>query len=187
MRIDRRTGRLLLPIGLTLLAARAEAQTESGVSTDSPEDVVGRLYELVTFEAGQVPDWAEVRSIFLDQAVIVLRLSRDSLPVLSVDGFVAEFQAFIGRTDVREAGFSERVVTMRSTVFGDIAHVLVLYEASIPGSGRDPQQGVDSFQLIRTEGSWRIASVINEVPTDARPVPPELMTQETCTGRTQGV
>jgi hypothetical protein len=165
----------LLALGLALVAVRAHAQTESGTPPETPEDVVGRLYELVTFEAGQTPDWVAVRSIFLDQAVIVLRMSRDSLPVLSVDEFVAEFQAFIEQAKVRETGFSETVVTMRSMVFGDIAHILVLYEASIPGSARGPQQGVDSFQLIRTEGGWRIASVVNEVPTDARPVPEELM------------
>lgn len=165
----------LLALGLALVAARAHAQTESGTPPETPEDVVGRLYELVTFEAGQTPDWAEVRGLFLDQAVIVLRTSRDALPVLSVDGFVAEFEAFIERANVGETGFSETVVTMRSMVFGDIAHILVLYEASIPGSGRGPQQGVDSFQLIRTEGGWRVASVINEVPTDSRPVPRELM------------
>ena len=165
----------LLALGLALVAARAHAQTESGPPPETPEDVVGRLYELVTFEAGQTPDWAAVRSIFLDQAVIVLRTSRDALPVLSVDEFVAEFQAFIERANVGETGFSETVVTMKSMVFGDIAHILVLYEASIPGSARGPQQGVDSFQLIRTEGDWRIASVVNEVPTDARPVPQELM------------
>ena len=165
----------LLALGLALVAARTHAQTGSGSPQETPEVVVGRLYELVTFEAGQTPDWAAVRSIFLDQAVIVLRTSRDALPVLSVDGFVAEFQAFIERAKVGETGFSEMVVTMKSMVFDDIAHILVLYEASIPGSARGPQQGVDSFQLIRTEGGWRVASVVNEVPTDARPVPQELM------------
>jgi hypothetical protein len=165
----------LLALGLALVATRAHAQTEFGTPRETPEDVVGRLYELVTFEAGQTPDWVAVRSIFLDQAVIVLRMSRDSLPVLSVDEFVAEFQGFIERAKVGETGFSETVVTMRSMVFGDIAHILVLYEASISGSARGPQQGVDSFQLIRTEGDWRIASVVNEVPTATRPVPQELM------------
>ncbi len=173
VRIDRRAVGLLA-LGLTLAVARAAAQTESGTPPETPEEVVDRLYELVTFEAGLTPDWAEVRALFLDQAVIVLRTSRDASTVLSVDGFVADFQAFIERADVKESGFAETVVTMRSMVFGDIAHVLVLYEASIPGSSRGPQQGVDSFQLIRTEGGWRVASVVNEVPTDARPVPQEL-------------
>lgn len=176
MMIDRRaTG--LLALGLTLGAASARAQTESGARAGTPEGVVGRLYELVTFEAGRTPDWGEVRSIFLDEALIVLRTSRDASTVFTVDGFVADFEAFIERANVEQTGFAETVVTMKSIVFGDIAHVLVLYEASIPGSGRDPQQGVDSFQLTRTGDGWRIVSVINEIPTDTRPVPPELRPQ----------
>lgn len=165
----------LLALGLALAATPARAQSEAGTSGETPEGVVGRLYELVTFEAGRTPDWAEVRSLFLDQAVIVLRTSRDASTVFSVDGFVADFQAFIERRNVKETGFAETVVTMRSLVFGDIAHVLVLYEASIPGSERGPQQGVDSFQLIRGEGGWQVASVVNEIPTPARPVPRELL------------
>ena len=141
----------LLALGLALVVARAHGQTESGSPPETPEDVVGRLYELVTFEAGHTPDWAEVRGLFLDEAIIVLRTSRNALSALSVDGFVADFEAFIERANVAETGFSETVVTMRSMLFGDIAHILVLYEASIPGSARGPQQGLDSFQLIRSE------------------------------------
>lgn len=63
---------------------------------------------------------------------------------------------------------------MKPTVFGDIAHVWVLYEAVIPGSGRPPQQGVDSFELIRRDGRWWIATITNEIPTPERPIPSEL-------------
>jgi hypothetical protein len=138
------------------------------------EGLVRELYESVTFEAGSVPDWNRVRSMFIDEAVIVLRTSRDSTTVFSVEGFVADFVAFIERADARATGFVEKIVRMKSMVFGDMAHVLVLYEASIPGSPRPPQQGVDSFSLIRRDGRWWIVAITNEVPTPDRPVPAEL-------------
>ncbi len=87
---------------------------------------------------------------------------------------MADFVAFVERAGVRETGFSENVIKMKNTTIGDIAHVLVLYEASIPGSPRPAQQGVDSFQLIRQEGRWRLTSVVNEIPTSERPLPAEL-------------
>jgi hypothetical protein len=59
-------------------------------------------------------------------------------------------------------------------VFRDIAHVLVLYEAHIPGSARPPQQGVDSFQLVRNAGRWWIVSVVNDLPSPEHPAPPVL-------------
>ena len=39
------------------------------------------------------------------------------------------------------------------------------------GWGRPPQQGVDSFQLVLREGKWKIASILNEIPTPDRPIP----------------
>jgi hypothetical protein len=112
--------------------------------------------------------------MFLDEAVIVLRTSREETTVFSVDGFVADFVAFIERAKAEETGFVERVLRIQPLVFGDIAHVLVLYEASLQSSARPPQQGVDSFQLIRKDGRWWIVAVTNELPTPARPVPPAL-------------
>ena len=77
--------------------------------------------------------------------------------------------------DVRVTGVVNKQPTGEDAgLFGDMAHVLVLYEARIPGSGRPPQLGVDSFQLIRKQGRWWIAGVINELPTPERPVPAEL-------------
>lgn len=140
----------------------------------SAEELVRGLYDAVTFEAGTTPDWDPVRAMFLDRATVVLRTSRTATTVFDVDGFVADFVSFIESANVQATGFTERVVRVRPMVFGDIAHVLVLYEASIPGSGRPPQQGVDSFQLIRREGRWWIVSIVNEIPTPDRPLPPEL-------------
>jgi len=55
-----------------------------------------------------------------------------------------------------------------------MANVLVLYQAQIIGIGRPPQQGVDSWLLVRRDGRWFVAAVTNEVVTPDRPVPPEL-------------
>jgi hypothetical protein len=121
------------------------------------------------------PDWDHVRSMFLDEAVIVLRTSREGTTVFSVEDFVEDFVKFIDRANARQTGFAERIVRMKPTVFGDMAHVLVLYEASIPGSPRPPQQGVDSFSLIRKDGRWWIVAITNEVPAPGRPLPAELL------------
>ena len=155
------------------LPARAQASAPEA-SWAGAEQVVGDLYRLVTFGPGHLPDWWKVRSLFLDKAVVVLRTSRESSAIFTVDGFVQDFVDFIGRAGADRSGFTERVVRMDPTVFGDIAHVLVLYEASIPGSARPPQQGVDSFHLIRRDGRWWIVSIVNEIPAPDRPLPRRL-------------
>jgi hypothetical protein len=155
------------------LEAWVQASDEQSVFK-SPEGVVDELYRLVTFDAGHTPDWNRVRSLFIDEAVIVLRTSREATSVFSVDGFVDDFIRFIERANVAETGFVEEIIRTKPMVFGDMAHVLVLYEASITGASRPPQQGVDSFSLIKKDGRWWIAAITNEIPTPDRPIPAAL-------------
>lgn len=145
------------------------AQSPDPVQT--PEGVVRVLYDLVSFDAGTQPDWDRVRATFLDEAVIVLRTGRSETSVFSVDGFVADWLRFIEQAGVDRTGFSERIIRLAATEFRDIAQVWVLYEATIPGSGRPPQQGVDSFSLVRRGDRWWIASVTNDLPTAEHPPP----------------
>ncbi|UCG27348.1 MAG: hypothetical protein JSV24_10270 [Bacteroidales bacterium] len=141
----------------------------------NPEQVIYELYDLVTIRKGSTGDWESVRKLFIDEAVIVLRTSREGTTVFSLDGFIDDFVNFVANYNIKETGFTEKIISIKPWVFGDMAHVLVLYEASIPGSGRPPQQGVDSFLLIRKEGSWKVAAITNEIPTPERPVPDELL------------
>ena len=173
----------LLPLMIipgSLLAGNAVIGPEAGSlhqslrhsgPPESPEAAIRSLYDLVTFPAGTSPDWEAVRNLFIPEAVIVLRSSRTAQSVFSVDGFVQDFVNFIERAEVIKTGFEEKIVSVRLTEFGDIAHAFVIYEARIPGKMPRPQTGVDSFQLIRQDGVWKIASIINELPGPDRPVP----------------
>ena len=168
---------LVAALCLPPAAARGTEPAQLTEPTEQPDifataaGLVAALYDEVTFAAGSAPDWDRVRSMFLDRATIVLRTGREETTVFSVDGFVQDFVGFIERANVVETGFRETILRSESLVFGDIAHLLVLYEAQIPGSGRPPLQGVDSFQLVRRDGRWWIVSVTNELPTPERPLP----------------
>ena len=140
-------------------------------SSESPDKTVQRLYDLVTFEAGTTPDWDEVRSLFIKEAVIVLRTSWDSCTVFTLEGLVGDFVNFIEQANVESTGFSEKILNMKTLEFGNMANILVLYEAYIPGSERPPGKGVDNFSLIKKKGRWWIISVTNELPTPDRPIP----------------
>ncbi len=167
---------LILVVFLSaFLCLSVQAQTSSEESPlSTAEGAVAELYQLVTFKAGSTPDWEKVRSLFIDEAVIVLRTSRENITLFSVQGFIDEFVDFIERYKVENTGFVEEIKRTKSMVFGDMAHILVLYEASIPGSKMPPQQGVDSFLLINKDGRWWIVAITNEIPTPDNPLPAEL-------------
>ncbi len=169
---------VLSGVALTVMLTLQGAAQEEPQATQEPplsaEDVVRRLYDLVTFDAGTTPDWNEVRALFLEEAVVVLRTARTQTTVFSLEGFVGDFVSFIERANVEQSGFAERIVKLKATVFNEMAHVMVLYEASIPGRTRPPQQGVDFFLLTKQDGNWRIAAVTNDIPDALHPVPLEL-------------
>jgi hypothetical protein len=165
---------LLAGAGVAVLAFVAMGQSPQEQPAESADEVVTTLYEMVTFDAGTTPDWDEVRSLFVEEAVIVLRTGRDEMSVFSVDGFVDDFVQFIEQGDVKETGFTEQILGMKQFVYGDIAHVLVLFDSHIPGSGRAPRKGIDSFELIRRDDLWRIVSITNERPSEGNPIPDDL-------------
>ena len=136
----------------------------------SAEATVRHLYDLISAEAGSTPDWSPVRDLFLPESIIVLRTSRDALSVLSLDGFIQDFQAFYANPQVVEKGFKETILGLEATEFGDMAQVWVLYEARIVGGGGN--QGLDNFSLVRRDGEWRVAAITNDVVFPDRP-PPE--------------
>ncbi len=140
----------------------------------SAEEVVREVYDMVSWTDGNNPDWNDVRPVFMPEAVIVLRYPQ-GLTVFSLDGFFEDWVRFEKQLETAGAkGFQETVVSAEASEFGDIAHVWVLYESSIPDSGRGPRPGVDSWSLIRIDGEWRVASVVNELPRDDLPIPESL-------------
>jgi hypothetical protein len=161
---------LSLPATLCAQAPAAPADT----ATATAEGTVRELYRIVSFRPGETTDWAKVRALFLPQAVVVLRTSRTATAVFNVDGFINDFIGFDTIPAVARSGFTETIIRLRPMVLGNIAHVLVLYEAQVTGSQRPPQPGVDSIHLVRRDERWWIASIMNEVLAPERPLPVEL-------------
>lgn len=159
---------LMITIGAGSVLAQ---DTRQDSHLKDPESLVRHLYDQVTFPAGETPDWDHVRTLFIKESTVVMRAGRDRTNVLSLDGWVLDFVNFINDAEIKKTGFEEKIVKMDSMVFGDIAHVLVLYTSFIPGVSKAPREGVDSFHLIRKEGRWWIVSILNEIPTAERQKP----------------
>ena len=137
---------------------------------DDPELLVKALYQEVTFAPGESPDWDFTKSMFINEAVVVLRYGPDNMTIFDVQGWVDDFVTFIEEDGIAKTGFDEKIVGMTSYIYGDIASINVLFESHIPGTKRR-NKGVDIFQLIKKNEKWLIVSIINERPDFGGEVP----------------
>lgn len=173
--VRRIAAKFALALVLCATPCAARAQTPATASPlETADGVVRELYRLVTVEKGEVTDWEAVRTLFLPQAVIVLRVSKDASTVFNVQGWIDDFADWDEKARVKERGFSETILVLKPRVFRDIANVFVLYEAAITDSDKPATRGVDSIELIRKGERWWIAAITNDLPNAANPIPPEL-------------
>ena len=118
---------------MALIRIECKGQEFNNEKFRTPENLVTHLYDQVTFPSGESPDWNYVRTFFDHNATVVMRQGISETATLSLDGWIFDFVNFIHDADIERTGFQEKIVKMESMVFGDIAHVLVLYTSYIPG------------------------------------------------------
>ena len=168
---------LLITVFLLPLVSRAALCGEPvrAGELQSAQGVVRELYRLVCVPVGGDTDWEQVRTLFLPEAVIVLRESKDALSTFTLQGWIDDFIAYNKKARSSERGFEEKIVRMAPSEFRDIAHILVLYEARLlDWKDKPAQPGVDSIELVRKDGRWWIAAITNDIPNTENPIPTAL-------------
>ncbi len=147
---------------------------------DSPEAVVTALYDVLSgpAEEERPRDWTRFRRLVLPEAHFLIARwpDGDGTPVddlrkWDVDGFIEDARRFY-RTD----GFWEREIRGQTVRFGNVAHRVSSYESRVGSPDAEPVgRGVNSFQLVRFDGRWWIASIIWDVESPDTPIPDDLL------------
>jgi len=139
----------------------------------TPEELIRDIYVSVSAKNSESVDWQKVRSMFIDEAVVVLRTSRDKSTQFTADGFLQDFKDFYQNPEVKANGFAEKILRMKTMVFKDIAFIATVYSAEITSSQRPLTRGVDLWLLAKKDGLWKITSVVNEVIPVGQELPDE--------------
>jgi hypothetical protein len=148
-------------------------QVESISWYKTPEDLIRDIYVAVSAKNSESVDWQKVRSMFNDEAVVILRTSRDKSTQFTADGFIQDFKDFYQNPEVKANGFGEKILRMKTMVYKDIAFIATVYSAAITGSQRPPSRGVDLWLLGKKDGLWKITSIANEVIPAGQELPDE--------------
>lgn len=148
-------------------------QSGSGSWYKTPEELIRDIYVSVSAKNSESVDWQKVRSMFIDEAVVVLRTSRDKSTQFTADGFIQDFKDFYQYPEVSANGFGEKILRMKTMVYKEIAFIATAYSAEITGSQRPPTLGVDLWLLAKKDGLWKITSIVNEVIPAGEELPDE--------------
>jgi len=131
--------------------------------------MVTQIYSEVSGTGEESVDWDKIRSFFVEEAVVILRTSREATSQFTVEEFIQDFKTFYQSPRLGESGFKEEVLQLETEVYQDMAFVAVVYASSILDSDRPPQKGIDFWLLIRKDHTWKVVSVTNEiVPPDGK-------------------
>ena len=139
----------------------------------SPEELIRDVYVAVSGKNSESVNWQKVRSMFIDEAVVILRTSRDKSTQFTADGFIKDFKDFYQYPEVQANGFAEKIIRMKTMVYKDIAFIATVYSAEITGGQHSPTRGVDLWLLAKKDGLWKITSVVNEVIPAGEELPDE--------------
>ncbi|MFI5308117.1 MAG: hypothetical protein ACHQ53_12230 [Polyangiales bacterium] len=131
------------------------------------DELIRRFYEVISFEDGGTPDWESMACLFSKHARIT-RVTPEAIDYMDLSSFrsMAEELLEVGAF----TSFFERELTRRTDRFGDVIHIASAYETRVSPTARDYlERGVNSLQLIREDGRWKIVSLCwdNNAPFSA--------------------
>lgn len=151
-------------------------ETWDTMALKTPEGVAALMLEFISCEIGEEKDWEEYRKLFLPNAQKI-SINRKAPPnrqirVLTLEEFVRR-----GREIYPRDGFEETVIGLKVNEFNGIANVFQsFYCKNLKGTYE--ARGVNSFQLVKAEGRWWIASTSFTNETEDLPLPDELLFEE---------
>lgn len=122
------------------------------------EATLDALYASISFTSGANPQLNLLRTLFLPQGLLINNNTPATPVVMSVEEFCGVVEAAIASGNLTE--FHEHEIARIIEVFGNIAHVFSTYEARFDAASAEPfSVGINTIQLIRTDGKWLVSSM----------------------------
>ena len=160
---------LMLLIALASSPSMAIAADPIATDSDravSPEDrqeidaLLDRLYRSFNYAAGKEPDWVMMRSCFVDGALFVPEAEDGKVRAQDVDALIARWQASMRKKPGANPAYAEVVDSVRLERIATLVRADVTFTGSEPGDPRRRKPGLDSLQLVRQDGAWRVLSFV---------------------------
>lgn len=134
---------------------------DDGATIDS---AIAALYSVISGPPGP-RDWARFKALFVPEGRLV--------PVSDAGPRILTQQDYVDRAGPAFAkdGFFETEIARRTERYGNVAHVFSTYESRRTTGSAPFARGINSIQLVRVAGKWRILSITWQGETPGFPLP----------------
>lgn len=139
-----------------------------------PSDVAGidaavrGVYEVISGPPGQKRDFDRMRSLFAPGATL------KAIGPKGLRGGTLEDYISRNKDVLEQKGFTEREVGRRTEVWGGLATAWSAYDGRT-ADGSFHERGINSFQLVKIDGKWLVASILWQEATPDNPLPANLI------------
>ncbi|HET9811960.1 MAG TPA: nuclear transport factor 2 family protein [Sphingomicrobium sp.] len=135
------------------------------------DQTIDAVYAVISGPPGQKRDFDTMRSMFAPDAL---------LRVITPKGVRGgTLEDYIGKSGpiLEKEGFTEQELGRRVEVYGNLATVWSSYDGRT-ASGSFHERGINSFQLVKVDGKWLVASILWQEETPEFPLPADLSPAE---------
>ena len=143
-------------------AAKAPPADLAGI-----DQAIRGVYEVISGPPGQKRDFDRMRSLFAPNATL-RAIGPKGLRGGSLEDYISRNSAIL-----EKEGFTERELGRRVEVWGGLATAWSSYDGRT-ATGSFHERGINSFQLVKVDGKWLVASILWQEATPGNPVPEDL-------------
>ena len=151
-------------IGTLLFLAAATAQPAASADLAEIDKTVLAVYDVISGPPGQKRDFDRMRSLFAPGATMKA-IEPKGLRGGTVEDYITRNAAVL-----EKEGFTEKELGRKVELWGNLATVWSSYDGRT-ANGSFHERGINSFQLVKVDGKWLVASILWQEETPAFPLP----------------
>jgi len=155
-------------IGAFVLAAAVAATHPTKADLNGIDAAVRGVYEVISGPPGQKRDFDRMRSLFASGATLKATGPK-GLRGGSLEDYISRNAAILEKD-----GFTERELGRRVEIWGGLATAWSSYDGRT-ANGSFHERGINSFQLVKIDGKWLVASILWQEETPGNPLPADLV------------
>jgi hypothetical protein len=157
-----------MAIALLIAAAAVAAPPANKADLAAIDQAIHAVYDVISGPPGQKRDFDKMRSLFAPGATLKA-IGPKGLRGGSLEDYITRNAAIL-----EKEGFTERELGRRVEVWGGLATAWSAYDGKT-ANGSFHERGINSFQLVKIDGKWLVASILWQEETPANPLPADLI------------